>query len=249
MIIDAHLHLGTDVVWDATNTEAEILAALDAAGVDAACVLPQNGEPTVGWARDAHDRIAAFARAHPRRIFGLANVHPYNRLEEYMAEVTRAVRDLGFRAVKVHPHAHGANPLGRRMQDVFALARDLEIAVLVHTGVGMPFANPAMWIPLARDFPGVPVVLAHCGQGVLFGEAVVTAETCPNVYLEVSSTALGHIARVIQRFGARRVLFASDNEKILGLEVAKWRSLGLPAADFEQAAWRTAASVYRLPFA
>ncbi len=249
MIIDAHLHLGTDVVWDATNTEAEILAALDGAGVDAACVLPQNGEPTVGWARDAHDRIAAFARAHPRRIFGLANVHPYNRLEDYAAEVTRAVRDLGFRAVKVHPHAHGANPLGRRMRDVFALARDLEIAVLVHTGVGMPFANPAMWIPLARDFPGVPVVLAHCGQGVLFGEAVVTAETCPNVYLEVSSTAAGHIARVVQRFGARRVLFASDNEKILALEVAKWRSLGLTAADFEQAAWRTAASVYRLPFA
>jgi predicted TIM-barrel fold metal-dependent hydrolase len=249
MIIDAHLHLGTDVVWDATNDEAAILTALDAAGVDAACVLPQNGEPTVAWARQAHDRIANFAQAHPQRIFGLANVHPYNRLEDYAAEVNRAVRDLGFRAVKVHPHAHGANPLGRRMREVFEIARDLEIAVLVHTGVGMPFANPAMWIPLARDFPAVPVVLAHCGQGVLFGEAVVTAETCPNVYLEVSSTAPGHIARLVTRFGARRVLFASDNEKILALEVAKWRSLGLSDADFEQAAWRTAAAVYRLPFA
>jgi uncharacterized protein len=249
MIIDAHLHLGTDVVWDATNDEAAILTALDAAGVDAACVLPQNGEPTVAWARQAHDRIAKFAQAHPQRIFGLANVHPYNRLEDYAAEVNRAVRDLGFRAVKVHPHAHGANPLGRRMREVFEIARDLEIAVLVHTGVGMPFANPAMWIPLARDFPAVPVVLAHCGQGVLFGEAVVTAETCPNVYLEVSSTAPGHIARLVTRFGARRVLFASDNEKILALEVAKWRSLGLSDVDFEQAAWRTAAAVYRLPFA
>jgi predicted TIM-barrel fold metal-dependent hydrolase len=248
MIIDAHLHLGTDVVWDATNSEAEILAALDGAGVAAACVLPQNGEPTVAWARAAHDRIAAFARAHPRRIFGLANVHPYNRWEDYAEEVRRAVRELDFRAVKVHPHAHGANPLGRRMREVFELARELEIPVLVHTGVGMPFANPTMWIPLARDFPGVPVVLAHAGQGVLFGEAMVTAETCPNVHLEVSSTAAGHIARAVARFGARRVLFASDNEKILGLEVAKWQSLGLPAADFDQAAWRTAAAVYRLPF-
>lgn len=249
MIIDAHLHLGTDVIWDATNSESDILAALDGAGVDAACVLPQNGEPTVAWARAAHDRIAAFARAHPRRIFGLANVHPYNPWKAYEAEVRRAIRELDFRAVKIHPHAHGANPLGRRMREVFELARELEIAVLVHTGLGMPFANPAMWIPLARDFPSVPVVLAHCGQGMLFGEVVVTAETCPNVYLEVSSTAPGHIGRLVARFGARRVLFASDNEKILTLELAKWRSLGLSPGDFEQAAWRTAATVYRLPFA
>jgi predicted TIM-barrel fold metal-dependent hydrolase len=248
MIIDAHLHLGTDDIWDATNTEEGILAELDRAGVEVGCVLPQTGEPTIEWAQAAHDRIAAFAEANPGRIFGLANAHPYLPFEDYEAEITRCVKELGFRLIKIHSWASGVNPLGEQMRMVWDLARRLDVPVMVHTGAGMPASNPAMFIPLAQQFPEVPLILAHAGQGFLFGQVVTAASLCPNIYIDSSMISAGAITGFVRRFGADRVMFASDNEKILTQEVGKWRSLPISEEEFEQCAWRTATQLYKLPF-
>jgi predicted TIM-barrel fold metal-dependent hydrolase len=248
MIIDAHLHLGYDDMWDVGNSEEGILANMDRAGVDVGCVLPQSGEPTVEWARDAHDRIAAFARVNPGRIFGMATVHPYNDFDAYSAEIRRAVKDLGFVCVKLDPFAQGINPLGKRMWQIFELCDSLDVPVMVHTGNGMPGSYATMWIPVARDFPNVRVILAHSGQGFQSDMVVTSMEICPNMVADTSMCMAGPIRGLIKRVGAPRVLFATDNEDVMADHVAMWRSLGLTAEDFEWCAWKTATTVYKLPF-
>lgn len=248
MIIDAHLHLGFDDIWDVGNSEENILSNMERAGVQVGCVLPQSGEPTVAWARAAHDRIAAFARAQPGRIFGLANVHPYNDFDAYAGEMTRVVKELGFRCIKLHPFAQGINPLGKRMWQIFELAQGLDVPIMIHTGAGMPGSYPTMWIPVARDFPRVNVILAHSGQGFQTPMVNTAATICPNMYMDTSMVGSGVIKGLVKRFGARRVMFATDNENIMAEEVGKWKSLGFSDDDFEWCAWKTATTLYKLPF-
>jgi hypothetical protein len=85
----------------------------------------------------------------------------------------------------------------------------LDVPVVVHSGVGMPAANLAMWIFPARELPQLKVVLAHCGHGVLAGKVSVAASVCDNVFMDTSSTGSKTIAGYIKRFGAqqRQILF------------------------------------------
>lgn len=247
MIIDSHLHLGKDTAWDAENTEQDLMTALNENHVDAACVMPQNNEPTVEWAHGAHDRIAAFARANPGRIYGIANVHMYSHPNAYADEMTHCIKELGFVGIKMQAWNNGTNPFGKRTHFVFELAESLDVPVIIHTGYGMPSTNPSMWILPLRDHPKTRVIFAHNGQSILFGEVVVTASLCDNLYMDTSSTSGGGIRTLIKKFGAERVMFATDAEGMLPEELFKWRRLKISDAERDQCLWKTATTVFKLP--
>ena len=112
----------------------------------------------------------------------------------------------------------------------------------------MPGANPAQWILPAKEFPDVKLVLAHCGQGpLLFDEVLVAARICDNMYMETSDTRGRDIVRMLEEFGAERVMFGSDGEDNMAVELFKWRHLPISDREREQCLWRTAATVFGLP--
>ncbi len=243
-IVDSHAHLGPCRVFGLNNTVEMLLQYMEENGIDQSVVQPFPGAPD---ARKVHDDIARLAANHARRFFGLASLNPHTDPDAYFKEVERCVRQLGFVAVKLHTIGHAVSPLSQDADVVFQAARQLEDPAMVHTGMGMPFASPAQVIPKARQYPTVPIILAHAGYAIYTMDAYVTATECPNIYLETSWCTPHVIKFVIDKLGADRVMFGSDLCVNAPVEMAKGRAIGLEGDKKAQYLGATAAKVYGLP--
>ncbi|HSG64221.1 MAG TPA: amidohydrolase family protein, partial [Gammaproteobacteria bacterium] len=115
------------------------IADMDAMNVDVQAISPAPLqyyyclEPELGRdaARMINDRIAAIAAEHPERIVGLANV-PMQSPEFAVAELERAVRDLGLRGVEISTNVAGKELSEQRFRKFFARAEELGIVVFLH---------------------------------------------------------------------------------------------------------------------
>jgi hypothetical protein len=237
------MHLGACRVFDLDTTEDDVIAAMDAAGVAASIVQPYPGAPD---ASAVHDRIAALAKRHPSRVFGAVSLNPHVEREIYQREAKRCVRDLGFVGLKLHTFGHAVNPLSTDGATVFETARELGVPVIVHTGPGTPFADPAMVLPRAHEFSDLKIVLAHAGYGILSDQAVIVAKQCANVLLETSWCGAADIGYMIGELGESRVLFGSDLPQNVPSEIAKYRSLGLAERRLNAVLARTAIETFML---
>jgi predicted TIM-barrel fold metal-dependent hydrolase len=244
-IIDTHAHLGPSPTGVGAETnERDVLDAMEACGVSVSLVMPQSLQVDE---RAAHDRVHAFAQANPGRIYGMASISPLWDEAAYFAEARRCVRELGFKALKLHPGSYNTSPLLPRAEKCFRAAAELGVPLIVHTGAGAPPALPSLVIPRAREFPDVPIVLAHAGFAIYCEEALVAAEVCPNVYLEPSWCQYYNAGRMTRAIGSGRMVMGSDHPANLAVELAKWRAAGLPEADLAACIGGTAKRLFGLP--
>lgn len=241
MIIDGHAHLGSCRIFDVTVTAEELLRTMDENSVDASIVLPLPGAPDCPA---AHDDIAALAQRHPGRIYGVASLNPHVDDDAYFAEVQRCVRDLGFVGLKLHPAGHACPPTGRDATKVFETARALRIPVIIHTGIGVPWALPSLVIPRAQQYPDVKIVLAHSGAYIYTAEAYLAATLCPNIYLETSWCGPHRIHEMAEALGPERVMFGADLPANVPTELAKYRTGGLSPEAQEICLGRSAMGVF-----
>ncbi len=245
-VIDAHCHLGGSLVSGVENGEGDLHAALAAHGVDMAMVMPHPHQGPEVYA--SHDCIARLVERHPGVFWGMASLSPRLPEADYRREIVRCVRDLGFRAIKLDPSVHALPPNHPRCDATFALARELGVPVLIHTGFGVPNALPALAIPPALAYPDVTVVLAHAGFAVFTPEAIVAAQVCPNIVLEPSWCASYQIAEMVRTaaIGPERVMYGSDHISNMASELAKLQSLGLTEGQLAQVLGGTARRVFGL---
>ena len=243
MIVNTHAHVGDTRVFDVVSDPDELLAAMDATGVDVSLVMPSAG------CRDAaavHDQIYQLGQAHPGRIFGIVQLNPHVDPDVYEAEASRCVRELGFVALKIHPLGYGVNPLGRSADTVFRVGQKLGVPVMVHTGSGIPWALPSLCILPAQKYPDLPIILAHAGMGVFMLDAYVTARLCPNIYLETSWAKPGELKWLIGELGPERIMLGMDLVSNMPVELFKYRGLGLPDAVLDACLGGTALRVFKL---
>lgn len=162
MIIDAHLHC------TGGETTADVLDTLDQADIDLGVLIApflsdgysmHDGESL----RRANAHLGHLVAGHADRLFGLAVVNP--ALPGAADDLRRAVERDGLRGVKMVPS--GWYPEDDAVQPVFAVASELKLPVLFHSGVFIDgrssrFCRPLGFEPL-RDHPGARVTLAHLG--------------------------------------------------------------------------------------
>lgn len=243
MLIDAHAHVGSCRVFGHSLEPSAMLDMMDAQGVTASIVQPFPGAPDPAR---VHDLIAEMARQRPGRVYGLASLTPHQPPEAYRQEIRRCVQELGFVGLKIHPIGHAVNPLTPDARLPFEVAAELDIPLMIHTGPGIPFAEPAMWIPLAREFPNTTVILAHAGWGLFTGPAILAGELCPNIVLETSWCNVSDLGRMLRVVGSERMLFGADLPLNVPVELAKYRALGLAARDLQNVLGHNAARIFRL---
>jgi predicted TIM-barrel fold metal-dependent hydrolase len=244
-VIDAHCHLGKSLLSGVEISEDALLSTMRAHGVDLALVMPQ---PFQGLEVVAiHDRIARLADAQPGVIYGMANVSCRLPETDYRREVTRCIRDLSFKAIKIDPSVHAVPPNHPVAEIIFATAQELGVPVIIHTGLGAPFALPALAIPPALKYPDVTIVLAHAGFGIYTPEALVAAELCPNIILEHSWSPSFQIEAMTKSIGADRVMFGSDHLTNVAPELAKLHAINLDEASLRAILGGTAQRVFKLP--
>ena len=110
-VIDFHGHVGRMDEFLAWDDPELMLHAMDAVGIDQSCVFNVWHPHGTG----GNDRTAAFVARHPDRFIGFAYVSP-TVPGGMVEELTRAVDELGMRAIKIYP-PFGSYPLDHAAWD------------------------------------------------------------------------------------------------------------------------------------
>lgn len=225
LIIDAHAHLGYDTVFDEESTEEKLLKYYNKYKVDGAIVQPFINRPYVQDTEEIHDRIYKFCQQYPDRFWGMASINPHFKPEDYEKEARRCINQLNFVGIKITPIAHAVHPGSRDGYHVFEVAQKLEVPVMVHTGAGIPFADPASLFEVVKDFNSLKIILAHSGSDLFFQQALMLARKWDNVYLEPSWLSIINIRKILEDIGPEKVMFSSDHALNVPVELTKYRTL------------------------
>jgi uncharacterized protein len=97
-----------------------------------------------------------------------------------------------------------------------------------------------LFLSPARRFPDLQFVLAHSGGPAYYLEAIVAAEVCGNIYLELSSLMPHHVQEVLGHISANRLMIGSDLPESQATELGKFADLRLSESDVSSILWDTA---------
>jgi predicted TIM-barrel fold metal-dependent hydrolase len=179
------------------DIDAGRIAAMDAAGVDVAVLsLTAPGveqlEPAVATrlAREANDELARAIARHPGRLLGYAALCPKD-IETAVAEMERAVKELGLKGWKTHSNYGDSYLDEKRYWPLLAKAEELDAPIYLHPTVpkikefwtyGLDLAGPSFGFGAETSltmmrlifsgafdaFPKLKVVIGHYGEGLPF---------------------------------------------------------------------------------
>ena len=212
--IDFHVHLATHEwiheslgpFWEATvrhfradvpvrsiDEMAAEFQAHDVLGV----LLAWDAESGTGLPALPNDYVAACVDKHPSTFVGFASVDPWKG-KAAVAELRRAIGELGLRGLKLHPGCQQFAPNDRRFYDLYAACVELNVPALFHTGTtglgaGLPggggiklgYCRPIFLDDVAADFPELQLVAAH-PSWPWQDEMLAVAQHKSNVWLELS---------------------------------------------------------------
>ena len=249
MIIDAHVHIGDDVVFDEAQNEKEVLDAMDLYGIDGGIVQPFIPRMYVQDIRRAHDEIYAMCRNSKKKLWGMASMNPHFTPVDYEGEITRCVKELGFVGIKIATAAHCTFPGSRDGLAVFEIARKLNVPVMIHTGLGIPLSDPiAIW-RAAEAFLDVKIVVAHGGLDMFNEQAILLAEKYDNVWLEPSWIHVLNKKKMLKILGPSKLMFSSDNIRNIPIEKLKYSLITDDPVVLDQIYYKTAVEVFNLKLA
>lgn len=245
MIIDMHMHIDDIPALGWNMSAAECIERMDEAGVDVAAVMTIADLPGIN--PEALELIAQACDQHTGRLCGFIRLHPWYR-QESLALLSRAVGELGFRGLKLHPVSTLAHPSGEDTITLIRKAGELGVPTLFHCG-DEPMTTPLSIEPAAAACPDSVVILGHMGGYFHVDEAIEVAERQPNIVLETSATPYPQkIKEAVDRIGAERVVFGSDGPVSSPvLEREKVMIAGLSPADTALVLGANAARLLGLP--
>ncbi len=217
--------------WDAPGSASDLadrwVAELDRHSVGRAALIAS--------APGDEESVAEAVGRHPLRFVGFFMANP--AASDSLSRVERGFDQLGLRTVCLFPAMHGYRLDGEPARKIFqAAASRSGTAVFVHCGVltvgirkrlGAPskfdirLGNPLDLLPVAGDFPELPVIIPHFGAG-FFREALMLADLRDNVHLDTSSsngwikyhpdlTLEKVVRRALDVVGSPRLIFGSDS--------------------------------------
>lgn len=199
-LFDAHTHLGANDP-DGARLSGEqlidILAPLDARAV----VFPMH-EP--GGYREANDLIFAEAERSDGRLVPFCRLNP---ADGAIAEAERCIA-LGARGIKLHPRSDDFLMGSPEAREIFALASEHNLPVLIHAGRGIP-ALGRHTLEYSEEFPGTRIILAHAAVSDLSWIWRHLPDH-PNVFIDTSWWVPADLTYLFSFVPPSRILFASD---------------------------------------
>lgn len=142
---------------------------------------------------DAHvpnDYVARYVRQHPDRLIGFAGVDP-SRPQEAIRATVEAHGALNLKGIVVSPALQDFHPASTQAMRLYAEADRLRMPVIFDQGLlltpaaKMEYARPFLLDEVAREFPGLKIVVSQLGYPWI-DETLVLLGKHPNVYSDVS---------------------------------------------------------------
>ncbi len=206
-------------------TGEKLIAAMDTAGIDMACVFSVDcgmalGEPEVPI-EEQNFLIAEAARRFPGRLIPFFAIDPRRPGAAQM--FARAVEEWGMRGLKFHSTS-GFYPCDEACYPLYEKCMEYSVPVIMHAGpMNAPlksrYAQPVYIDDVAADFPELPIIIAHAAQD-WWSDALHIAAMKPNICLDISAWQVVFrlyprdfyfmLRRVVDRLGPWRVFFGTD---------------------------------------
>lgn len=188
---------------------------MDRAGID--LVLLSAWHRPGGFAI-SNDEVAAIVREFPGRFVGIASVdleHPMQAI----AELDRAVNELGFKGLRLLPWLWNRPPSDALYYPLYVKCIELDIPFCTqvgHTGPRMP-SEPGRPVPylerVALDFPELRIVGGHIGYPWT-DEMIGQVWKHDNVYIDTSAYLPRYyppqLLQFLRTHGRHKVLFGTN---------------------------------------
>jgi hypothetical protein len=196
-------------------TTEQIIERMDNAGIDKLMVS--------AWRRPGHwihhnDDVAEMVRKYPARFAGVAAVD-LERPVEAVRELERAVKELGFKALRVIPWLWNRPPNDKLYYPLYVKCIELDIPFCTqvgHTGPLMPSetGRPIPYLDeVALVFPDLKIIGGHIGYPWT-DEMIALAWKHENVYIDTSAYLPKYyppqLIHYIKTYGQDKALFATN---------------------------------------
>jgi hypothetical protein len=232
MLIDAHIHLGGPDRGDGkTLAVEELIAEMDACGVDKAVVFPFN-QPQDAFI-PANDYIAKAVKEYPDRLIGFARLNPHDQ-EKALVELDR-IYELGLKGVKLHPAGQDFTFDNTTLHQIAEKALDYDLPLIFDTG--KPQSQPEHLEKFAKQHPDNTIIMAH-----MRGDFIPAVLACPNMYVQTTSMPRPEvILKAVEEIGPERIMMGSDYPYLsMQAEVEKIQQLEIPGEARKQLLGETA---------
>jgi uncharacterized protein len=202
-IVDAHVHLGSDVDGMVADFD-ELISMLERYGNARAFAFCLDEADQAPAFRAPNDRTLAYAERSEGRVL------PFARLDLADEPVAEAVRclDRGACGIKLHSRAQPFVPADDRLASVFALAAERRVPILIHGGQGLPPAAAEL-LELVETNPGAQLIVAHAGVADMANLASRLAGRA-GVYFDTSVWSPLDLLDLVARVPLEQIVYASD---------------------------------------
>ena len=205
-IIDFHIHIGRKEHWhewihiyqkEACSEYYEkyeqmidyqkFALYLKENNIEKAVILPEISPITTGVV--SNEYVLEFCQGEDVFI-PFCTVNPF--LVSHPAKEIRKFIQMGAKGIKLYPSYNHFYPNESSFYPVYALAEELGLPVMVHTGSSIfkgakiKYADPFHLDDVAADFPGLKLLMAHSGRGLWYDKAFFLSRIHENLYLEIS---------------------------------------------------------------
>jgi hypothetical protein len=157
-----------------------------------------------GGYREANDLILSEAAASGGRLVPFCRLNPNDGA---VAEASRCI-ELGARGIKLHPRSDDFAMDSPESREIFALADQHRLPVLIHAGRGIP-ALGRHTLELSEQFPNARVILAHAAVSDLSWIWQHMPDH-PNVFIDTSWWVPVDLTFLFSYVPPGQILFASD---------------------------------------
>jgi hypothetical protein len=200
-LYDAHTHIGRHDPDGYHQEPDELLDGLDPIGARAV-TFPMH-EPD-GYP-PANDQALEAAAAAPGRLVAFCRVDPR---ADAVAEAQRCL-DAGASGIKLHPRAEGFTLEEPAVEDLFALANERRLPILIHAGRGIPALGEDA-VTLTRRYPDARLILAHAAVSDLAWIWEEMPEH-PNLLVDTSWWSPGDMMAMFKLIPSGQIVWASDS--------------------------------------
>jgi predicted TIM-barrel fold metal-dependent hydrolase len=200
---------------------ARVYEEMDIVGV----LLAWDAETATGLPPLTNDEVSAVVAKYPGRFVGFASVDPWKG-KRAVAEIERAIKELGLIGAKFHPGIQAFYPSDTRFYPLYQRIAELGVPALFHTGtnglgagtpggmgVKLDFTRPIYLDHVAADFSALTIIGAHPAWP-WHEEMLAIIGHKSNVFMDLSGWSPKYIPKVIiDEARSRlqdRILFGSD---------------------------------------
>ena len=190
---------------------------MDELNIDKAVIMPLN-DPwlmSMEFTVDAvHKNLRDMKSRYPGKLYAFADVDCRNTPEESVAAIEKAIEKYGLEGIKLHPNNAGVPLDSEYNAPVFAYAQSRGIPVAVHCypNSETDLCTAEQVRKIAETYPQLTLMVCHMG-------AFQWEQLLPTrVYVDISAILPEYVRtygieetnRILRRFGADRLLFATD---------------------------------------